>query len=1093
MILLQEHLAALEHHWAVAAISESSRERAHDVANYRLVKNAVGGQLRLQFKEREPDEALIVRLAMAYEVAAAEGLDALLHHTTEERKALAIQAQAGAFRAFELRRTLPIPTETTERIFHVLHLASLAYAGDRWADLRRWLFDHEKDVDAPAQAPAEWELRVLYRVYEAWLRLFRKNSWADVNGIATIVASLRVEQQQYEPDALERGSIIENKVTAIQLVALYHWAKATELLALYMLQGQPGGIREQLDLHFEKAIRAASTINDMRLEMLLRWLHVAGRHMVANSLWAATAHINSRVTKFVNAVVRAAHPMLELLPPQRAALAEQGLLNPASRAVVVDLPTSGGKTTLAQFRILQALNAFAQDGGFVVYVAPTRALVAQLVRRLRRDFGPLGIKVEQMSGGIDIDSFEEDLLGQKHAFDVLVSTPEKLSLVIRNGKLEHRPLALVVVDEAHNIEDEERGLRIELLLATIRQDCPKANYLLLMPFVPHSEMLSRWLDPEAGQSISLSTAAWQPNERIIGLFKPEQTGEIRGRRPAWALSYEAVTTGLRTIHLYGNHRVGNEFPLDLPYSKADSLMMATAAMAKVFSTRGTSIAIGDSIPNAWKMADTIADNMSTPTKVSEEVALVQAFLRTEVGPDFKLIKLLEKGVGVHHSGLPDDARALIEWLAEEGHLRVLCATTTIAQGINFPVSSIFISRIEHPTKHGPKPMSSREFWNLAGRAGRVGQDSVGVVGIATSDEEKTKLLKAFVADRTAELASRLITILDELIKRAPDDRLAVLTREPQWADFRSFIAHLLKQSADVYQVLGQTEQLLRATLGYSVLRNHSDPQSRARADALVEVTKEYAQQLSKKPAAVQLADSTGFDPEGVSKAIVELGRLETKLTPSDWQPSSLFGRGKHLSHLIGVMMKLPNLSKNIEEIAGEGMSRSTAAKVAKAWVRGDSFQDIATEYFKGDASSDQITDAITDACKGISKALLTSGVWGLSALSKLPNSGIDWDKLSEDQKRKLNMLPAFLYYGVDNEDAVLMRMNQVPRSVAVKLGTQFRRESGAAATKTMTVAEARDYVKGLSDKDWDRVRARASAMSGAQYREVWRQLSGEKS
>jgi hypothetical protein len=76
---------------------------------------------------------------------------------------------------------------------------------------------------------------------------------------------------------------------------------------------------------------------------------------------------------------------------------------------------------------------------------------------------------------------------------------------------------------------------------------------------------------------------------------------------------------------------------------------------------------------------------------------------------------------------------------------------------------------------------------------------------------------------------------------------------------------------------------------------------------------------------------------------------------------------------------------------------------------------------------------------------------------------------------------------------VLMRMNQVPRSVAVKLGTQFRRESGAAATKTMTVAEARDYVKGLSDKDWDRVRARASAMSGAQYREVWRQLSGEKS
>src|SRR5690606_7894502 len=132
----------------------------------------------------------------------------------------------------------------------------------------------------------------------------------------------------------------------------------------------------------------------------------------------------------------------------------------------------GGKTMLAQFRILQALNQFAEDDGWVAYVAPTRALVAQIMRRLRRDFGSLEIKVEQVSGGIEIDSFEEEMLSEERGFDVLISTPEKLGLIIRNGKLSHRPLALVVVDEAHNIEDDqERGLRIELLLATIRQDC----------------------------------------------------------------------------------------------------------------------------------------------------------------------------------------------------------------------------------------------------------------------------------------------------------------------------------------------------------------------------------------------------------------------------------------------------------------------------------------------------------------------------------------------------------------------------------------------------------------------------------------------
>jgi len=141
----------------------------------------------------------------------------------------------------------------------------------------------------------------------------------------------------------------------------------------------------------------------------------------------------------------------------------------AAAAVVIDMPTSGGKTLLAQFKMLQALNQFEADSGWVAYVAPTRALTAQITRRLRRDFSPLGINVEQLTGAVEIDSFEEDLLtgetGQKK-FDVLVATPEKLQLVIRNKKVS-RPLALAVMDEAHNIGDDSRGLRIELLLATI--------------------------------------------------------------------------------------------------------------------------------------------------------------------------------------------------------------------------------------------------------------------------------------------------------------------------------------------------------------------------------------------------------------------------------------------------------------------------------------------------------------------------------------------------------------------------------------------------------------------------------------------------
>lgn len=63
-------------------------------------------------------------------------------------------------------------------------------------------------------------------------------------------------------------------------------------------------------------------------------------------------------------------------------------------------------------------------------------------------------------------------------------------------------------------------------------------------------------------------------------------------------------------------------------------------------------------------------------------------------------------------------------------MRVLCATTTLAQGINFPISSVFLATTMYP--YGV-PMKPREFWNLAGRAGRINQDSVGVVGIAEAN------------------------------------------------------------------------------------------------------------------------------------------------------------------------------------------------------------------------------------------------------------------------------------------------------------------------------------------------------------------------
>jgi Lhr-like helicase len=316
-----------------------------------------------------------------------------------------------------------------------------------------------------------------------------------------------------------------------------------------MLQGSPQTVYSLLDKHFEAAIAGATASADARLEVILRWLNAAGHEMVAGSVWWATRAVNSRVSQFVRSITSREHQALfELLPPQRAALLEQGLLDQAKTAIVVDMPTSGGKTLLAQFRILQALNQFNADKGWVAYVAPTRALSAQITRRLRRDFEAINIRVEQLTGAVEIDAFEEQLLLEtEQPFSVLVATPEKLSLVIRNKKIS-RPLALVVMDEAQNIESESRGLRIELLLATVKRDCPTANFLLLMPYVEKAETLARWLaqDINAGRAISFGTTAWKPNERIIGTYRVIPDDSENG---GWRLQFETLTVTGKALQL----------------------------------------------------------------------------------------------------------------------------------------------------------------------------------------------------------------------------------------------------------------------------------------------------------------------------------------------------------------------------------------------------------------------------------------------------------------------------------------------------------------------------------------------------------------
>jgi len=982
-----------------------------------------------------------------------------------------------------------IPGSTEERIFYVLQLSALAYCGDRWTDLRRWFMENKTAIAVPTVADAHWDRRLLYRLFECWVRLFRKDGWDDLDRIREIIAGLREDQQSQEAALLTNGSGVEDRAIALRLIALYHWAKATEILAEYMLQGQSRTVFGDLDKHFESGIKAATASGDAQLEVILRWLHAAGRIMVTNSLWWGTRTVNSRVSAFVKALTKREHQaMFELLPPQRAALLEQGLLDQAKTAIVIDMPTSGGKTLLAQFRILQALNQFDADGGWVAYVAPTRALAAQITRRFRRDFEPIGLRIEQLGGAIEVDAFEEDLLTDpEKPFDVLVATPEKLSLVIRNRNV-LRPLALVVMDEAHNLETEARGLRIEFLLATIKRDCPQANFLLLMPYVESSEAVARWLaqDINAGKAISLSTGVWKPNERIIGLYRSVVDDS---ERAGWRLDYETLTVTERAMKLRGTHRAGGCRPIDVPKSKVlergqqKGFGLQTVAMASVMSARGTSIAVANNINTVWTMARHAIGSVPRFDVVPDNVRLVQDFLKTEVSKGFELIEMLDHGVGVHHAGLSDEIRTLMEWLAESGHLRVLCATSTIAQGINFPVSSIFLASRFVPQRQRSIEMSPREFWNLAGRAGRIGHDSVGVVGLAEGKDRDAII--DFVRRNTGALVSRLVALLDDLVAKGQLYNLDAVLWQDQWVDFRCYVAHLWAEKKNLDAVLAESEQLLRQTYGYTTMRN--DPAQRDKADALLSATKSYARKLADMPGAADLADLTGFSPEGVQKAMNGMRNLEEQLKPDDWAPESLFGAAGRMADLFGVMLKVPQLKQQLEEIGGEGFEYAHLSNITRDWVNGARLEDIAKNYFSHDADRTE-TEAFTDACRAIYRAIVNSGTWGVSALSRV--SGMDFEGMTEAERRRINVLPAMIYHGVRTEDAVLMRMNSAPRSVAEKLGSIYR-ATFEKDDDHYSVGKARIFLKNMTTRDWNCARLENAPLSGSGYRRVWEILAGE--
>lgn len=1049
-------------HWLLEKLSDTRRQALKQASHAQIYRELLDAPF-------DEDAELIRRCAEALEMVV---LDLVLEDVGDDEEKQN-ELKLSAADAFRLLRVLPRPDDAMDAGMFLLRAGALAVLGDKGSDAARWLRE-ESWPELPLES-GDWSKRTWATILDIWLRLIRKNGWSDRDAVLECISRLRDSQAKFEKDHLEGQEPAHAKATALELIGLYHLAKAAEVFAYYMTDGvvdRKYQIHQLLETHFDRVLAVCKYARMLDLEPLSRLLAASALQMADNSIWTVTRAVNSRVTKFVENLVdrgRGDRAIFDVLPPQRRALAERGLLGSSRRAVVVSLPTSSGKTLIAEFRILQALNQFDHERGWVVYLAPTRTLVNQIARQLRRDFEPLDIIVEQVSPALEIDSIEAELLHQRdraQEFRVLVTTPEKLDLMLRQGWEDEigRPLTLVIVDEAHNIQNDRRGLKLELLLSTINSECQRAQFLLLTPFINNAREVARWLGGQSSEDVSLALD-WQPNDRVIGIVQAEKGEEINPRSYDYELRMETVHTTRQTLVVDDLLGLPKNEAIAPTYTKVANQGALAAVAAQKLQERGPVIVMHSRPDWVWGLAKRfkIESNRKVPT---QKIGLVQEFLKMEFGSTFPLIDLMSFGVGVHHGGLSDDVRVLMEWLFEEDELRFLVATTTIAQGVNFPVTGVVMASHQYP--YG-KDMPPEDFWNIAGRAGRISQGSLGIVALVAGNQSKADDLRRFINKQSGELNSALIS----LAREAGDlmgDLGSIVYSHPEWSTFVQYLAHTYRQMGQPEGFADEIEQVLRGTFGFEKLRAKDS----ALANQLLEGIRSYTQYLQKPGQPLKLVDSTGFSLQSIRTVLNAAG--EKGIRGETWNADSLFSQdNRDLQSMMGVLLQVPELRDSLKDVTGgRTPNGNKLARIVKDWVNGASIPDIASRHFmrKGD---DEIR-AITVCGQNLFGRLNQTAAWGLGALLSITGSG-----LSEEQMRTLSNLPSRVYYGVNNDEAIALRLLGVPRAAATRLAESM----GDLLGKPLPTVRRR--LRKMDEADW---RQALGQREGGVYRKVWRVLEG---
>lgn len=494
-----------------------------------------------------------------------------------------------------------------------------------------------------------------------------------------------------------------------------------------------------------------------------------------------TEYIDSSMRKYVKELQdsvsdygkKAFEKYLRLNYNSRKSLAWNSQVNGIERLVVdgsfaLCTPTGSGKTTIAELAIIQSMfnKEFEEDflniKPIVMYLVPSRALATEVEMKLKSVLGNLGdysVQVTGLYGGIDWGPLDVWMTTTEPT--VLICTYEKGEALIRFlGPLFVHRISLVVIDEAHLVQykgfnyndlrnGDDRSLRLEMLASRLIQYVANKRVVALSAVADDSETLAQWISLSETATPIISN--YRSTRQLIGRLEWSRSGQF-------IIQYDK----LNGSNLEFN--VNRKYKEDVPYIKSpfSPFPVPFDSLPKKFIKESNGADKRQRPYLFWaamQLAQADENGVQHPVLISvtQNVGgyaddflylLNNTFADLEITQFFKLptepnnlklyerslnvcadyfgensieYQLLKKGVLVHHGNMPGLLARLLVELIQNQIIHIVIATSTLSDGVNLPFETVIIPTL----LRSGKPMSTSEFRNLSGRAGRPGWGTEG--------------------------------------------------------------------------------------------------------------------------------------------------------------------------------------------------------------------------------------------------------------------------------------------------------------------------------------------------------------------------------